>query len=368
MAPVYFTAPLRVAANGVEPATNKQDVKEHIGPRNLDNTSNKPGSSTPGTVLPDNNGINPWDLDIQPNPVMFPHLATPIPSRPSGQFIRSHYNDDDNTIPEWLQKAREVRMVGPDFTPNSYSCVAEELHMTAELIDSTVKFQTMESWSSEDTAYSWASTAITAVDDEWREISPATSISSTPDLDKGKGLLAGLVDTVPLANFVAATPEPTVSDIAKRSSFEMKQYQVPDIEKLSHGGLEAIEIIATETLIPLPAPEESLSTDSQYSCPKCNLHFRTPGLRRYVAVMCVKQELQTYNSRLGTTKTASTILVTYARSAIRRLGYAPILNAIRSRNIATISSLTDRKCTSVQTMAVLLLEKSTTGRITSRSM
>jgi hypothetical protein len=41
-------------------------------------------------------------------------------------------------------------MVGAQSASDPY--IAEDLHMTADLIESTVNFQSMESWSSEDTA------------------------------------------------------------------------------------------------------------------------------------------------------------------------------------------------------------------------
>jgi hypothetical protein len=235
----------------------------------------------PEETVPQDGGIDPWAVEYKPNPVLFAHLAEPAEAQAQKSPRRSYFDNNYYEIPEWLRKAREVRMVGAQLPSDPY--VAEELHMTPDLIESTVNFQSMESWSSEDTAYSWASTALTAVDDDWREVSPVTSVSSVLGLEKNKGLLHDPNMKTGEICFVATSPTAAVDNKVVPLFDEGPINQDVDMtgfEGTCFDGLPSTELAEMTSLETMSAPFETSISNSEYACPLCGLAFRTPGLRR----------------------------------------------------------------------------------------
>jgi hypothetical protein len=171
-------------------------------------------------------------------------------------------------------------MVGAQSASDPY--IAEDLHMTADLIESTVNFQSMESWSSEDTAYSWASTALTAVDDDGGEISPASSIPAVPDLDKSKILLSGTGSLADETYFVATLPvaKPADEAVSLRAEMYLDKEMVVGIERTCSSPPKPVDSAGMNNLETVPAPLETISSNPKYACPLCDLTFRTPGTRR----------------------------------------------------------------------------------------
>ncbi|KAH8730958.1 hypothetical protein GQ44DRAFT_723188 [Phaeosphaeriaceae sp. PMI808] len=222
-----------------------------------------------------NNGINPWRIEYEPNPVHFPHLATPTLSRPTVLSICPYYDSEDNTLPERLAKAREVRMADTALLPDF--CVAEELHMTADLFDATVSLQAMESWSSEDTAYSMTSSTVTAIDNDVRDISSLWKIV------EDEAISTRTIENVDTACFVAAIPEIDVGKKDLPNSWNTAEDNinwVVDATGYSLDYSEPSQVTSKEESTLSSTALTRKPNGSKYICPSCNLEFRTQGLRR----------------------------------------------------------------------------------------
>jgi hypothetical protein len=137
----------KTAAQEARSLTERSPIRQRT---EINPETRVPHIEQPETTVPQDFGIDPWAVEYEPNPVLFAHLAEPSGTQASKSPIRSHYDNKHYEIPAWLRKVREVRMVGAQSASDPY--IAEDLHMTADLIESTVNFQSMESWSSEDTA------------------------------------------------------------------------------------------------------------------------------------------------------------------------------------------------------------------------
>ncbi|KAF2830485.1 hypothetical protein CC86DRAFT_162102 [Ophiobolus disseminans] len=281
VAPAMYAAPHQLAVDAGAHSKGDGTGTERCRHSPLNNVSSNTRACVIATVPPSDSGVNPWDLEMQPNPVMFPHLATPGSLQIPEPFFRSHFDDEEYIIPARLEKAREVRMVGPDFTPSPYSYVVGEFHMTTELIDSTVNFETMESWSSEDTACSWASTAITAVDDDWMTVAPAPT-ETLSELDKCKHWFNDPADAAPIVRFDAATSAPTHWDITDTSTYRLGEEgdQIQGFRTQMNDDSEIPKATSTEIPMYFQAIGEPELRGPLYACFKCGLNFRTPGLRR----------------------------------------------------------------------------------------
>jgi hypothetical protein len=208
--------------------------------------SGRPDNSIPNRANLASAGVNPWDVELGPNPVIFPHLRRSPKAGPSAipdggeDAVGSHTASTSVMQPKGaFQQIKNVaetfkRLRRPKEVP--------------EVASSTTEIEMVDFSSSEGNTQSNASTV---ADSASQTLSPITTASTSSHVDKGKSPLVEPADIHDVINFAVSVPD---YEIVNPLAVEEQGVKMPVAESIEG------------------------STDLQLSCSKCDLVFRTPGL------------------------------------------------------------------------------------------
>ena len=229
--------------------------------------------------------VNPWDVEHQPNPVIFSHLSSSVKVTPA-------QNIDDSTV---CASSLEILSTPGDCIGMSASHVISlddppapcAIPTTLDPGGTLLTLHPNMTGTSDDTICSLGS-SISELSVE--SISPVTATSGEFSLFKGKERCLDKLGTVELINFAAIIPvnqssEDFDNDIRVTLSFDSHVWMDrgamdPASQALPLSLLPSVSTPA-KALVSPSIPTE-ISTDTTFPCPLCHLSFRTPGLRRYV--------------------------------------------------------------------------------------
>jgi hypothetical protein len=243
-------------------------------------------AETPQEQVESTTIVNPWSLEFQPNPVMFPHLSHVL-----GYALKRNIR---NCPPPALLTSDltsledSIELHGPHMNDLQTTATMEAPSATFDPRGDSLALQLRDPESPSSAIHALGSDTSDLLVDN---VLSVTATSAVLPSHKGKGRH---VDEPGAPMFInRATPLPTgqpsrdtcynVSVIWSRSSCERVDGGVIALD--SHVCSQSSSPLAAgtaQTSNSLSASTET-STSSLYSCPVCHLKFRTPGLRRYVA-------------------------------------------------------------------------------------
>jgi len=220
--------------------------------------------------------VNPWDVEHQPNPVIFSHLSCSV------KATLEQTIEDSTAFAPSLKALPSSREVIGLLHPNLDSVEKiSNLHapFTTLDFDTLMTRQASDIESSDDTVPTLESSISEFPADN---ISPVTTSEGTPD-SKGKERCVDHVGPVELINFAAAIPS--------SSNYDNNLSSGPP--PCADNGIIASASRASSLSSPpkasspanvsvSPSVLTKANGDSTYPCANCHLDFQTPGLRRYV--------------------------------------------------------------------------------------
>jgi len=229
--------------------------------------------------------VNPWDVEHQPNPVIFSQLSSSVK-------VTTAQNIDDSTA---CTSSSEMLSTPGDCIGVSASHVISlddppapcATPTTLDPGGSLLTLHPNMTESSDDTIHSLgSSTSELSVE----SISPVTATSEEFSLFKGKERCLDKLGTVELINFAAIIPVNQSSkdfdnDITATLSFDSHVWTDRGAMDLASQALPLSLLPSVSTpakALVSPSISTEISTDATFPCPLCYLSFRTPGLRKYV--------------------------------------------------------------------------------------
>jgi hypothetical protein len=212
--------------------------------------SGRPDNSVPNRANLAGAGVNPWDVELGPNPVIFPHLRGSPKAGPSAipdggeDAVGSH-----TSLPSAMQPKRALQHIKS--VAETFKRLKRSKEMP-EVPSSTVEIEMVDFSSWEGNTRSNASTA---TDSASQTLSPITTASTTSYPGKGKGPVVEPTDIHDVVNFAVGIPD----------------YEIVDSLALEERGVKIAPVSPLAESVEAPS-------DLQLSCSKCDLVFRTPGL------------------------------------------------------------------------------------------
>jgi hypothetical protein len=234
-------------------------------------------------------GINPWLVERCPNPIIFKYLWEDPPGECSPRSAAYTAGSEIGERPVGKQNdPRGGTRVSVDGVPTAFA--ATQPHTALIPNDSTLSFETFGSSALGEVA---SSRLLIAHGFEMDVITPATSMSSLSVIDKSKSDTSGPFGALDLINFTAVLPEQSLREVPPPRRPEVDLYE-PHFEGAStqlpnKGEVTPAAVTSDEGTLssvrPPSIPDGNAFTKAQYPCPDCDLHFATPGRRRYVSAV-----------------------------------------------------------------------------------
>jgi len=229
-------------------------------------------------------GVNPWDVEHQPNPVIFSHFST------SDMAIPEQNTDDSIAFApssEAVPSSGEVVGMSHPYLNSVENLPALHASSATPDLETLMTRQSINVESSVDTIPTLKSSTS---DFPVNDISPVTT-SEDNSPSKGKGPHLDTVETIETMNFAAIEPANQSSN-----SFEAGTTVASSLNSHTRKGGSAVGFPSQASPLSSPPPSVSMpaktlvsfsatteaSTDTAFPCPMCQLSFRTAGLRRYV--------------------------------------------------------------------------------------
>jgi hypothetical protein len=307
--------------------------------------------------------VNPWDVEHQPNPVIFAHLSS------LGEAIPKRDVDGITVFapkPRAIASSREVTgMLNP--TLNSFEKLpALYAHTTILDLGPLTTLQAIDIETSDDMLPTLqSSTSESSADD----ISPVT-VSEGTLLFEGKQRCLGHFGTVELINFAATTLSSSSNyenSTAVSSQARTRTNSDAIASSSQASSLSSPPNVSTPAVVLASPASTEASSDPAYPCPACRLSFRTPGLRRCVVLTSwTIVRVMLIQSAVETIRTVNTTSDTLASSASQDLGYERISFGTKTMSTEMIFISFRRNCFDVLMLTVRHREKRTLGRITSK--
>jgi len=321
-------------------------------------TSQRKGSDTAVCV-------NPWDVEYQPNPVIFSHLASSVKAQPER-------NMEGSTIaaPSLTRSLTSGNHIAT-FPPNLNSFEDRPtLHVpfTTIGLGTLMKRQSIDAESSDDTIPTMESSISEFLEDD---ISPITASEGT-SLFKGKGRCLDDLGTVEIIN-VAATMSSSSSNCDNTLPIVLSS----DSYACTPSGVIAPSSRASTVSSPLnasspanfllsPSTSTETSSDSSYPCPVCHLSFRTSGLRRCAILTSrVIIRVMLIQGAAEFIRTVNITADTLANYASQDLPSKRTSNDTKITFTDMKPTLFPRSCSHAQTLTAQLRERRTPGKTTS---
>lgn len=217
----------------------------------------KPSDPAPDHRSLASDGVNPWDVELTPNSIIFPHLRDPTVAESSTMVDHNLSNLRTFALPassHVVDSSRSPDAVVHGMIVQDPESPMRERLQTPEQVHPTVEPEMIEV-SSSDTAQSNSSTT---EDDTTQTLSSSTTASTTSPVDKGK---SPVFDTA----IVGHNLDLTIS---------IPGYHHPTI-------LAATSPMA-ETIIEAHSVTHLAYNNTHLTCSKCDQAFRTAGLLRYL--------------------------------------------------------------------------------------
>ncbi|KAH6865594.1 hypothetical protein BKA58DRAFT_224489 [Alternaria rosae] len=227
--------------------------------------------------------VNPWDVEHQPNPVIFSHLSSSVKTTPKQNVDHGTACAPNSKMLSTsedcigMSRSNAIRLHDPPApcaTPTTLDPGGTLLTLHPIMTES-----------SDDTVHSLgSSTSELSVE----SISPVTATSGEFSPFKGKERCLDKLGTVEFINFAAIIPatQPSSSldnDIAIASSLSSHTWTDSGAINLPSQAspLSSPPSVSTPAkALVSPSVSTEMSTDTAFPCPLCHLSFRTPGLRR----------------------------------------------------------------------------------------
>jgi hypothetical protein len=306
--------------------------------------------------------VNPWDVEHQPNPVIFSHLSS------LGEAIPKRNVDDMTAFApdsRALTSSRDaIGMLNPN--PNGFEkLLALHAHSTILDLRPLTTLQAIDIETSDDVLPTLQSSISESSADD---ISPVTMSEGTLPFE-GKQRYLENCGTVELINFAATTSYSTNSENSTAVSSKTQTWTnsgaVASPSQAS--SLSSPPNVSTPAVILASPASTEASSDPTYPCPSCHLSFRTPGLRRYVVLLptvIVRNLL--ISSAVETIRTVNTTSDTPVNSASQDLGYERTSSGTKTMSTGMMFISFRRNCFGVLILTVRHRERRTLGRITSK--
>ena len=233
------------------------------------------------------NTVDPWEVEYQPNPVIFPHLPASVGNM--------RYQDEEEdalfttnlTSPPRLESMIEVCSTSSDHSESPLSMCAPSTIPESEGTPSPIRRINTE-FSEISVPILESSTSDLPVDDT----SPVTAATEVPPHYESKSPCLDRHGTVEIINFAAAISSdrsPGDSDTSITVLSSPRSLTIANSNKTTSSSQTtsrtspASNLSASKATI-LSSKSIEADTNLVYPCPSCHLRFRTPGLRRYVAL------------------------------------------------------------------------------------
>jgi hypothetical protein len=266
--------------------------------------------------------VDPWDVEYQPNPVIFAHLLSSVEATPEGNLEKiMSYNTNPVTSASF---GDIIRSIGPYL---SIMRMIPSLYAPGAIVDpegTSMTLQPIDTESSDDIV------PILKSELPADDTSLVTTTSNGPPPFKRKERCLDRIGTVELINFAATIPSDRLPNIydddislvsSTRSYAWTHNNAVTSPSQASSLSSPPSESTLAKVLISSSVSTEA-NTDSERRCPICHLGFRTPGLRRYVILthrILVRVNLtQTFAE---TMRIENTISDTLANGVTQNLGF-----------------------------------------------
>jgi hypothetical protein len=306
--------------------------------------------------------VNPWDVEHQPNPVIFSHLSSSV-----GAIPKQNIEDDTAFGPSFsaLASSREViEMLNPN--PNTFETLPA-LHIPSTTLDlgPLATLQAIDIESSDDGLPTLQSSISESSEDD---ISPVTMSEGTV-LFEDKQRCLGHFGTVELINFAATTSSSSSCENSSAVSSQTRTWTNSDAiaSPSQASSLSSPPNVSTPAVILASSASVEASSGPTYPCPSCHLSFRTPGLRRYVVLLpTVIARVMLISSAVETIRTVNTTSDTLVSSASQDLGYERISFGTKTMSTEMMFISFRRNCFDVLMLTVRHRERRTLGRITSK--
>ncbi|RYN60997.1 hypothetical protein AA0114_g999 [Alternaria tenuissima] len=258
----------------------------------LGNTSDEYTVNTP--TIPANtslkidstNTVDPWKVEYQPNPVIFPHLSASVDNMQYQDKEEDTLLTTSLTSPPRLGSM--IKVCGASFdsfespSPMRAPSTIPELEVTPSQIQrintefSEISVPTLKS-----------STSDLSVDDA----SPVTTTSEVPPRYESQSPYLSELGTVEVINFAATISSkwsPDDSDTSFTVLSSPRSLTIANSNAMTLSSQASSRTSPVSNLSALKTTTSSsklteVDTDPVYPCSICHLKFRTPGLRRYVA-------------------------------------------------------------------------------------
>lgn len=233
------------------------------------------------------NTVDPWEVEYQPNPVIFPHLPASVGN--------TQYQDEEEdallttslTSPPRLGSMIEVCSASSDHSENPLLMCAPSTIPESEGTPSSIRRINTE-FSEISVPISESSTSDLPVDDT----SPVTAASEVPPHYESKSPCLDGHGTVEIINFAAAISsgrspggsETITTVLSSPRSLTIANSNKRTLSSQTTSRTSPASNLSASKATMLSSKSIEADTNLVYPCPSCHLRFRTPGLRRYVAL------------------------------------------------------------------------------------